>query len=171
MTFGLTSSLFNSTIKSNREEIDGWVAAGAGRFARSRWLVAAPRVWSGACPGVALSLASVRIALILGMTGLVYGFLSPDFGLDSTSVLLFASIIVGVGFVTFLSEGGGAVLASRRMRVPATVRLYVAAVAIALICVVLTRLMDFQPGSCTASSRQASSSGPWSSTAASRRRW
>ena len=146
VTFGLTSSLFNSTIKSNREEIDGWVAAGAGRL---RPIAVAGRGAAGVVgrvPGRRFVARPVRIALILGMTGLVYGFLSPDFGLDSTSVLLFASIVVGVGFVTFLSEGGGAVLASRRMRAPATVRLYVAAVAIALFCVGLTRLMDFQPG-------------------------
>src|SRR4029453_3528405 len=55
-------------------------------------------------------------------------------------------MVVGVGFVTFLTEGGGALLASRRMRAPASVRLYVAAVLVALVCVGLTRLMDFQPG-------------------------
>ena len=27
LTFGLTSSLFNSTIKSNRDQIDAWTAA------------------------------------------------------------------------------------------------------------------------------------------------
>ena len=32
LTFGLTSSLFNSTIKSNREQIDLWTAAGAHRI-------------------------------------------------------------------------------------------------------------------------------------------
>jgi hypothetical protein len=88
----------------------------------------------------------IRVGLILGVTGLVYGFLSPDFGLDASSVLLFASIVLGVGFVTFLTEGGGALLASRRMRAPASVRLYLAAVLIAIMCVALTRLMDFQPG-------------------------
>jgi len=146
VTFGLTSSLFNSTIKSNREEIDGWVATGARRL---RPIATAGRSAGGVVgrvPGRRFVARPLRIALILGITGLVYGFLSPDFGLDPTSVLLFASIVVGVGFVTFLSEGGGALLASRRMRAPATVRLYVAAVAIALICVALTRLMDFQPG-------------------------
>ena len=60
---------------------------------------------------------------------------------------LFGSIVVGVGFVTFLTEGGGALLASRRFHAPASVRLYIAAVLIAiLICVGLSRLMDFQPG-------------------------
>jgi hypothetical protein len=88
----------------------------------------------------------VRHLIILVITGIVYGFLSPDFGLDAGSLVLFGSIVVGVGFVTFLTEGGGALLASRRFHAPASIRLYVAAVLIAIICVVLSRLMDFQPG-------------------------
>jgi hypothetical protein len=146
ITFGLTSSLFNSTIKSNREEIDGWVATGARRirpFTHARRAVGNA---VGRVPGRRLVARPIRVGLILGVTGLVYGFLSPDFGLDASSVLLFASIVLGVGFVTFLTEGGGALLASRRMRAPASVRLYLAAVLIAIMCVALTRLMDFQPG-------------------------
>ena len=61
-------------------------------------------------------------------------------------VKLILMMFAGVGFVTFMSQGGGAFLASRRMRAPASVRLYVAAVVIALICVGMTRFMDFQPG-------------------------
>jgi hypothetical protein len=88
----------------------------------------------------------IRIALILGLTGLVYGFLSPDFGLDAASVVLFGSIVLGVGFVTFLTEGGGAWLATRRFHAAASVRLYVAAIVIAIACVALSRLMAFEPG-------------------------
>lgn len=146
ITFGLTSSLFNSTIKSNREEIDGWLAAGSRRMDSMTDAGRAFRMALDEIPGRRFVGRPIRVALILGVTGLVYGFLSPDFGLDASSVLLFASIVIGVGFVTFLTEGGGALLASRRMRAPASVRVYVAAVLIALVCVGLTRLMDFQPG-------------------------
>jgi hypothetical protein len=146
LTFGLTSSLFNSTIKSNREEIDGWVDGGKARLRP----IAAPLT------GSAVMLGSVgtrrrlgrmtRIVVILGLTGLVYAFLSPDFTFDGRGALLFASIVLGVGFVTYLSEGGGSFVANRRLHAPASVRLYVAAVAIAVVCVVVSRLMDFQPG-------------------------
>jgi len=146
LTFGLTSSLFNSTIKSNREEIDGWLAAGSRRIGSVTDAGRAFRLALDEIPGRRLVARPMRVALILGVTGVIYGFLSPDFGLDASSVLLFVSIVVGVGFVTFLTEGGGALLASRRMRAPASVRLYVAAVLVALVCVGLTRLMDFHPG-------------------------
>jgi hypothetical protein len=146
VTFGLTSSLFNSTIKSNRDEIDGWVAS-AGR--RARPLGRPVRGLTGIVgrvPGHRFVVRPIRLLFILVITGIVYGFLSPDFGLDPGSVVLFGSIVVGVGFVTFLTEGGGALLASRRFNAPASMRLYVAAVVIAIICVALSRLMDFQPG-------------------------
>jgi hypothetical protein len=146
LTFGLTSSLFNSTIKSNRDEIDGWLSAGSRRTESLSDAGRAFRMTLGEIPGARFMGRPLRIGLILGVTGIVYGFLSPDFGLDASSLLLFASIVLGVGFVTFLTEGGGALLASRRMRAPASVRVYVAAVAVAIVCVGLTRLMDFQPG-------------------------
>ena len=79
--------------------------------------------------------------------------------------------MVGVGFVTVLSEAGGSILASRRMRAPAhgpaerRCRRERAQLRRPH-AVEWTSSHEF----CTASSRQASSSEPWSSTAASRRR-
>src|SRR4029450_11044247 len=124
LPFGLTSSLFNSTIKSNRDEIDGWVDAATRRGrpvgrALDRVAGAIARV-----PGRRFVARPIRLLFILGVTGIVYGFLSPDFGLDAGSLVLFGSIVVGVGFVTFLTEGGGALLASRRFHAPASMRLY-----------------------------------------------
>ncbi len=146
LVFGITSSLFNSTVKSNRAEIDGWLAT-AGRRARPFVApFAAVGAAAGRVPGRRVVARPVRIAIVLGLTGLVYGFLSPDFGLDASSVILFGSIVLGIGFVTYLSEGGGAFVATRRLHAPATVRLYVAAVLIAVVCVALSRLMDFKPG-------------------------
>ena len=146
LTFGLTSSLFNSTIKSNREQIDLWTAAGAHRIRPLTGPATAFAAGAGRLAGGRRIGRPLRIVVVLGLTGLVYGFLSPDFGLDARSLVLFASIVLGIGFVTYLSEGGGAFVASRRLKAPASVRLYVAAVLIAIVCVALSRLMDFQPG-------------------------
>jgi hypothetical protein len=146
LTFGLTSSLFNSTIKSNREQIDIWSASGARRVRPLTRPATALAGSAGRLTGNRRIGRPLRIAVILGLTGLVYGFLSPDFGLDARSLVLFAAIVLGIGFVTYLSEGGGALVASRRLHAPASVRLYVAAIVIAVVCVGLSRLMDFQPG-------------------------
>jgi hypothetical protein len=146
LTFGLTSSLFNSTIKSNREQIDLWTAAGARRLRPLFGPASALSRGASRLSSSPLIGRPLRVAIVLGLTGLVYGFLSPDFALDAKSAVLFAAIILGIGFVTYLSEGGGAFVANRRLKAPASVRLYIAAVAIAIVCVVVSRLMDFQPG-------------------------
>ena len=146
LTFGLTSSLFNSTIKSNREQIDLWTAAGSRRMRPLFGPAGALSRAGGQLAGSRLIGRPLRIALVLGLTGLVYAFLSRDFALDAKGAVLFVSIILGIGFVTYLSEGGAALVANRRLKAPASVRLYIAAVAIAIVCVVVSRLMDFQPG-------------------------
>ncbi|MGZ8501391.1 MAG: FGLLP motif-containing membrane protein [Candidatus Limnocylindrales bacterium] len=146
LTFGLTSSLFNSTIKSNREQIDLWTAAGARRLWPVFGLASALSRGASRASNSPLIGRPLQVVIVLGLTGLVYGFLSPDFALDARSAVLFAAIVLGIGFVTYLSEGGGAFVAKRRHKAPASVRLYIAAVAIAIVCVAVSRLMDFQPG-------------------------
>jgi len=142
--FAFTSTLFNQTLGENRQEIEGWV----GRFftplqrltsrVEPRHEAMAERqtwVQQAAGPGV-----------ILVLTGLIYGFLSPDFGFNTKGVVLFLSLLVGVGAVTYLSKGGQVLFAARRLRLRAGVKLYGAALAIAAGCVLLSRLVDFQPG-------------------------
>ena len=42
---------------------------------------------------------------ILALSGLVYGFVSPSFGFDAPSLLLFLSLAIGLGIVTYAGEG------------------------------------------------------------------
>jgi hypothetical protein len=76
----------------------------------------------------------------------VYGFLSPDFGLNGHSLILFLSLALGLGIVTYVNEGGAAIFASRRLNLPAGVRVHVAALSVAAVCVFASRLIDFRPG-------------------------
>ena len=80
--FGLTAEIFNSTMDANRAVVHGW------------WmrLITGPLAFVHGInfTGAGLSRLSgtgrfgsiVRVLTILGLTGLIYGFLSPDFGLD-----------------------------------------------------------------------------------------
>jgi hypothetical protein len=146
LTFGLTSLLFNSTVKTNREQIDLWTAAGARRLRPLFGPASALSSGASRLSNSPLIGRPLRIAIVLGLTGLVYAFLSRDFALDAKGAVLFAAIVLGIGFVTYLSGGGEALVANRRLKAPASVRLYIAAVVIAIVCVVASRLMDFQPG-------------------------
>jgi hypothetical protein len=145
LLFGLTSSVFNSTIDDNRRTIEGWLAR-----ARSTVWNRTPVVPGAAAVVAASPIARVggppRFLVVLVITALVYGFLSPDFGLTPTGVTLFASLLVGLGLVTYLSEGEAAFLARRRLRVGSDVRLYAAAILVAISCVAVSRLIDFKPG-------------------------
>ena len=144
--FALTAEIFNSTMDANRDEIGGWWA----RLARGPLRVLRPVVATGsrlerlASSGRAGSVAQAII--VLALLGLIYGFLSPDFGLNPESVILFVSLVIGLGFMTYFSEGSASFLAIRRYRARADVRLFGTAVVVAIVAVVLSRSVTFQPG-------------------------
>ena len=144
--FGLTAEIFNSTMDANRDEVRGWWAR----------LLRGPFGLLGklSIPGASLArlsgsgrLGSIgRVLLVLGLLGLIYGFLSPDFGLNPQSLILFVSLVIGLGFLTYFSEGSSSRLAARRYRADASIKLYGTAVIVAIIAVVLSRSISFQPG-------------------------
>jgi hypothetical protein len=146
LLFGLMSSLFNSTMDDNREDISRSFARLMARFSG----VTAPlrsfeQGLHRAAGGEHLSSAS-RAIVVLALTGLIYGFLSPDFGPNPQSLLLFISLVIGMGVVTYVSEGGSTALATRRFHVESSVRLFGAAIGVAIGFVLISRLTDFQPG-------------------------
>ncbi len=132
LLLGTTAAVFNSTLDANRSTIEGWTAG------VRRW-------WSRVVGGRTLTPGG-RMVVILGITGLVYGFLSPDFGLNLPSLFLFVAMVGGLGALTYLNEGGAARFTSRRFGLPAGVRVHSGAVLAALACVVVSRLLGLQPG-------------------------
>ena len=144
LAFAFTSTLFNQTLEENRRQIEGWVGRFFTPFRRITSLVeqrygvvAARQPWVRRFVGP---------AVILVLTGLIYGFLSPDFGFNTKSVVLFVSMLIGVGAITYVYKGGQALFTTRRLRTRAGVKLYGVALVIAAGCVLLSRLVDFQPG-------------------------
>jgi hypothetical protein len=146
LAIGLTSALFNATLDENRSEIEGWFA----RVSTRTSAVAAPLLRLLPTPLSESRIGRVgalgRLAAVLVLTALIYGFLSPDFGLDARSFVVFASLLVGLGVVTYLAEGGSVLVSNRRLHVAAGIRIYGAALAIAIGSVVVSRIIDFKPG-------------------------
>jgi hypothetical protein len=144
--FGLTAEIFNSTIDENRETIEGWFAKltdGPLRFLRP--IAKADSMLDRLSESGRLGGAIHGLAILL-LSGLIYGFLSPDFGLNAKSLVLFASLVIGLGFVTYVAEGGSSLLARRLHGARATVRMYGTAVIVSILCVIASRLIDFEPG-------------------------
>jgi hypothetical protein len=146
LLFGLTSAVFNSTIDDNRDDISAALRGAAARIAFiSGPFGAANRAARSATERAGLS-TTARVVVVLLLTGLIYGFLSPDFGLNTQSLFLFIALVIGLGFGTYLQEGGSALLAVRRYHVASSVRLFAAGIGVAIVCVLASRVAGLQPG-------------------------
>jgi predicted ribosomally synthesized peptide with SipW-like signal peptide len=147
LAIGVTSALFNATLEENRPAIEGWVqrASGSVRTGLAPLLQVA-RGPVERLPRTGRAAAIGRIALVLVLTALIYGFLSPDFGLDGRSLIMFVSLMVGLGIVTYIAEGGSVVVSNMRLHALAGVRVYGVALSIAVGSVVISRIVDFKPG-------------------------
>jgi len=139
----LTAEIFNQTIRDNQSDVESWMRNFFGPIIG---------IWGGlsAAMGVA-TLGNQKLkalfwlGIVLVITVLIEGFLEPGFGFNKESVLLFLSLLVAVGLVTYLTEGGEAFVA-RGFGQDAAVRVFPAAIGIALICVLMSRLGGFIPG-------------------------
>jgi hypothetical protein len=140
----LSSQIFNETIEENNDEIEGWIKRYVRPFAapfkgmRSAWrsaLTGNPRVSSIAAIGV-----------VLGATGVVYGFLEPGFKLNKDGILLLISVIAALAAITYAYSGMEARVTERRYNLASGVRVYPVAFLIAVASVGVSRLVNFQPG-------------------------
>ncbi|HEY7590382.1 MAG TPA: FGLLP motif-containing membrane protein [Candidatus Limnocylindrales bacterium] len=144
--FGLTAEVFNGTLDANRAEVEGWwrrLARGPLRFLGPilRVDTALDRLGESGRRGLV-----VHGLLVLALVGVIYGFLSPDFGLNASSLVLFASLVLGLGLVTYWTEGSASALGARRYKARASVRVYGTAVLVAIVSVAASRVIAFSPG-------------------------
>jgi hypothetical protein len=137
-----TSVLLNQVLQANRAEIDQRTARVTGPLRRARSRVRVPGSRKG--PGWARRLISP--ALVLVLTGVIYSVLEPGFGLNQQTAVLFGSAVVGVGLVTYLSSSVESLSLRRFAGARAAIRPYPAGIAVAAGSVVVSRLLDLQPG-------------------------
>ena len=144
--FGLTAEIFNSTMDANRAEIQGWWP----RLMRGPLRVLRPLSASGSALDAMSSSGRIgrtlQVLIVLSLIGLIYGFLSPDFGLNEQSLLLFVSLVIGVGVVTYFVEGSSTFMAAKRYRAETSIRLFGTAVVVAIVAVVVSRSVTLEPG-------------------------
>jgi hypothetical protein len=169
------SALFNNTLEENYAEVMGWLSrirAGLNRLwsrmvawvrrqiAQSRGAVnptAAAAPMQAPVPITPTDGSThvadppdkwgspLRIAGFVLLTALLYAFLDPTFGFSPDSLATFAGLAVGL-FVVLLAYGLPLILLSRRDGFALTVRALPATLFIGLLCVVVSRVADFQPG-------------------------
>jgi hypothetical protein len=140
----LTSTLFNQTVQENIDDIEGFTSRVFAPLVAVAALVSRPWHWlTQSRPRMAAFAGPV---IVLGLTAFTYGFLDPGFGFNKDGLALCLSLILGIGVVTYVYGGGQVLLTQRGFGVPAVVRVYPIALAIAIVSVLLSRFADFQPG-------------------------
>ena len=132
LLFAFCSELFNKTVEENYDEIQGWLAPLRRGLGQAREALSdIPRF----VPLVALTV----------LVGILSGFLDPDFGFDRVSLALLLGLVIAflVATLTFeLVDGAHA----RRRGAEGYLRLFPAALVVAFVCVLLSRLVHFKPG-------------------------
>lgn len=150
--FGSVSTVFNSTLKENHACVSGWCAPITRVARRARDALFGQHSGEGTSGG--LTAIANKIPLkkvwqplaIIVLSALIYGFLDPAFGFTLNGLGLLVSLAIAIGVTTFAYEGLQALLSRKRFGVPASMRLFPAAIAIAIACVVVSRVMAFHPG-------------------------
>jgi hypothetical protein len=126
------SELFNTTWQENSAEIKSWFGLGGERGKWQKLTRKLSRTWPG-------------FGLITLVMAALYGLLSPDFGLDFPSLGLVLAISAALVVVLAANELSAA-LYTRRHTGRVYLRVFPGAIFIAIFCVAISRLADFQPG-------------------------
>jgi hypothetical protein len=144
ITILITATIVNQVVQENEDEIEGF----AGRFLHPFRAIgdAASSGWSLLQTNTPLAGTVLAPLVILSLAGVIYGFAEPGFGFNDKSLVLFSSIFLGLGLVTYTYSGGQALLTRRGFGVPAAVKLFPAGIAVAIGFVLLSRVESIQPG-------------------------
>ena len=154
------AALFNSTLEENYEEVTGAIgrlrrwfgrlfgglfAAVAGRLRR------APPGTQAASSGGRFKLDDTfwrsprGILTFIGVSALLYGLLDPTFGLSVESLATVVGLVIGLG-VMLLAFAVPTFIGGRRSGVGVQVRALPGTLLVAIGCVIISRIADFQPG-------------------------
>ena len=134
------SALFNDTIDLNRDELErrlDW-------FMTPFHVIGAGINWVADTIKIPERLQRILApAGILLLIGAVYSFNEPV-GFDDRGLLLFLSLIISIGVLTYIFEGGMAIMSRDRYHVPSGVKIFPLAIVIALGFVLISRLVNFE---------------------------
>jgi hypothetical protein len=124
------AALFNSTLEANYDEVRGWFRRGPAR----------PRTGDDARP------TWPRFLMLTGGVAVAGAFLDPGLGLDSASLVLLAGLALSAVAVSLLAAAPGHLYVSRRYGDGSRLALYPLGLALAVLCVLVSRLTSFEPG-------------------------
>ncbi len=169
------AALFNSTLEQNYSEVSGWWRRITGRVGRdvnrgARWAGSRARTAMNRNQGAAgpvppqgvevdtdarpeAPAADERdfwrtpagIAAFIGLSAVLYCFLDPTFGISLDSLATLIGLVLGLGLMLTLYAVPLWVM-TRNRGLGLSARALPGTLLIALLCVIVSRLADFQPG-------------------------
>ncbi len=134
------TTIFNAILKQNAFLIHGFIQR------RMRWFHIAVRT-----PDSLLSAAPRRAQIlkpfaVLSLSALIYSLLDRDFGWNTSSLVLFLSLFLGLAAATYINDGGQVLVAERRFGIPFSLQFFPAAIGIAIVSIGVSRVVDIHPG-------------------------
>jgi hypothetical protein len=140
----VAAQLFNATISENKDEIEEMLSPITRplRSIRARL----PRRKAAETRAAGWMNAVKWPAIVLALSVLIYGFTDPGFGMNGHSAVLALSLLITIGIVTYVTEGGEAYLGRTRFGQETDVRPFPVAIVIAIVNVAICRAVGFGPG-------------------------
>jgi hypothetical protein len=144
LIFYFSATLFNSTIKENYKTFQNWSSKISERFTFLH-------ISSTSLPDrLYLNKTKLRLYLegflVVGICTLIYWFLDPYFAEAWKGIILFISLAIGIIVATYGYDGIQVLISRRLFRVPSIIGMYPLAIPIAVICVLVSRSINFHPG-------------------------
>ncbi|MGH9265915.1 MAG: FGLLP motif-containing membrane protein [Acidimicrobiales bacterium] len=121
--------LFNSTVEENYDEIRSWFGLGPRGVDEAK-----------------VRSRTVTFFVMCAVTAVTFGFLSPDFGLNMTSLVLSLGAFVALIVMAVVFSLPADIGIHRRFGEWGKLNFLPGSVVIAVVMVVLSRLVEFQPG-------------------------
>jgi hypothetical protein len=140
----VATTVFNATIKENAAAISLNMTQLALPVAGIASVMSARMAPLRSRHGQAYSL--VKLLGMLSLTAVIYATLDPHFGFNDASLVLILGLMAGLTMTTFLYEGGQVLFSSKAFGLPAAIRAYPIALAIATVSVLFSRIIDLNPG-------------------------
>lgn len=126
--------LFNKTYEENQEEIARMLARGGAMLGGARTLLS--KFWN----------QRIGVFSFVILSAVLYGFLSPSFGIDAQSIASLIGILLGLFVVILAFELPYARAQRKLLRDPGRVRVVPMTILVGVICVIASRFTNFQPG-------------------------
>jgi len=137
------SVLFNSTYEEHYEEVNGWF--GFGKKAAAGAAVGATAAGAGARTTRPPRFGLLTLVGFCAVGALLYGFLDPSFGFNKGSLALYLGLFAGLVAVALLAELP-MVIMLRHPSDRGRIRVLAGSLAVAVVCVAISRLTGFLPG-------------------------